>query len=179
MVTGFALVLYSRLHIICHDRIILRSCLGVILTDTLLFHPPVIIGSTYNGVYKELILRIGFYLDVFFALQETGLAGLYVYFFIKFVKRSDQERETKSMFNKLVIAECVVFCIEAILLGLLWAPLYLPRESIPPFFYAIKLKLEFYILNLLVQYSQTRHRLANAEINEYPGLGGTDSVMFR
>jgi hypothetical protein len=168
MVTGFALVLYSRLHIICQDRIILRGCLAVILTDALLFHAPVIIGSTYNGVYKELILRVGFYLDVSFALQEIGLAGLYVYFFAKFVKGSEQERDTKSVYKKLVIAESIVFCSEVILLGLLWSPLYLPREVFPSFFYAFKLKIEFDLLNLLVQYSQARHRLVNAEIDEFP-----------
>lgn len=179
MVTGFALVLYSRLHIICRNRRFLCGCLAVIIVNAMLCHPFVIVGSVYNGVYKELVLHVGFYLDGLFVLQEIGLGGCYVYFFIQFVRGFPEEPEAKSVLRKLIIAECVVFCTDVIPLGLLYAEFYVPREALTPFCYAVKLKLEFFILNLLVQYSQRTHRSANVEIVEFPVLHKQSDISLQ
>jgi hypothetical protein len=170
MVTGFACVLYSRLHVIYKNRRVLRCCLAVILVNAILCHPIVIVGSIYSGVHKNLILRFGFYLDGVFVLQEIGLGGCYIFFFLKFVKGFQNEPDAESMLRKLIIAECIVFCIDTVSIGLLYAEFYVPREAITPFCYAVKLKVEFFILNLLVRYSQRHHRSSNADTIEIRGL---------
>jgi hypothetical protein len=159
MVTGFSLVLYSRLHLLVQNSKLLRGLLLMIIMNALIFHPPVIIGAAYTGPNKKLFLRIAFSLEIFFALQEVGLAGLYVHSFIRLVKGAYKEAKTRNVLAKLVFAEIVVFSTDVTLYVLLYMQYYLPREAIHPFAYGIKLKIEFVVLNSLVQYSQ-RERIS-------------------
>jgi len=159
MVTGFALVLYSRLHILITSRRILRLCLAIIIIDALLCHTPVIVASVYTGPYRAIMFRAGFSLAVLFVLQENAFALLYIYAFIRFVggwRGRPWEREASALLKQLVLAEVVVFCTDAVPLSLLYTQAYIPREAIHPFCYAVKLSVEFWILNNLVRYSRAR-----------------------
>jgi hypothetical protein len=165
MVTGFSLVLYSRLHLLIRNSKLLRGLLFMVIINALLFHPPVIVGAAYTGPNKKLFLRIAFSLEIVFALQEVGLAGLYVYSFIRFAKCAYKEAETRNVLVKLVLAEMVVFSTDVILYVLLYMQYYLPREAIHSFAYAIKLKIEFVVLNSLVQYSRRERTSQHLEID--------------
>jgi len=43
MVTGFSVVLYSRLHLVVHNPRVLQLVLAMIITDAFLFHVPTIV----------------------------------------------------------------------------------------------------------------------------------------
>jgi hypothetical protein len=156
MTTGFALVLCSRLHILVRSKSLIRACFAIVVVNGLICHTIVIVACIYKGVYQQKLLRIGFCLEVLFVLQENGLALLYIYSFMKFVGGRNVEPVARAVLTKLVLAELVVFCFDVIPLSLLYTEAYVPREVINPFTYAVKLKIEFFILNELVRYSSAR-----------------------
>ena len=164
MVTGFALVLYSRLHILINDRRVLRACLGIIVINALICHPPVIVASVYTGIHKKTLLRAGFCLDVLFVLQENVFALLYIFSFVKFVGGWHVDKEAKAVLRNLILAEVIVFCTDITPLSLLYAQAYVPREAIHPFCYAVKLTIEFWILNDLVRFSRARQGAVTEDI---------------
>jgi hypothetical protein len=164
MVTGFGLVLYSRLHILVTNKKILRTTLVIVAVNAFICHTPVIVASIYSGVHKKALLRAGFCLDILFVLQENGMALLYIYSFLRFVGEWREDVEAWAVLKKLVLAEVVVFCTDIVPLALLYAQAYVPREAIHPLCYAIKLKVEFLILNELVRYSRARQQALRGRI---------------
>jgi hypothetical protein len=163
MVTGFSLVLYSRLHLLKPSRTILRVVLACIIIDAILFHGPTIISTiivnirltkTASDVYEGISFT-----EIAFSVQETILASMYIYFFLQFTADSRGEPETKFMLRMLLGAEVVVLSTDVVLNVLLYTKLYLPRIMIQAFMSALKLKVEFIVLNSLVDYAQHRsHR---------------------
>lgn len=156
MTSGFALVLCSRLHILIKNYRIRRASYTVVVVNGLICHTIVIVACYYTGAHQAKLLRAGFCLEVLFVLQENGLALLYIYSFTSFVGGWRTESEARAVLKKLVLAEALVFCTDIIPLSLLYAQAYVPREAINPFTYAVKLKIEFLILNELVRYSKSR-----------------------
>lgn len=49
MVTGQAVVLYSRLHLVCHNQTILKAILAMIITNAILFHIPTTVLTYGSG----------------------------------------------------------------------------------------------------------------------------------
>lgn len=162
MTSGFALVLCSRLHILIKNCRIRRASYISVIVNGSICHTIVIVACYYTGPHQAKLLRAGFCLEVLFVLQENGLALLYIYAFTNFVGGWRTEPEARAVLKKLVLAELLVFCTDVVPLSLLYAQAYVPREAINPFTYAVKLKLEFLILNELVRYSKV-HQTAAAE----------------
>jgi hypothetical protein len=83
-----------------------------------------------------------------------------VYFFIQFTPESREESKTKSTLRFLIGAEVIVFGTDIVPNILLYTKLYLPRAMIQPFCSALKLRIEFIVLNSLVYYSKSKSRSA-------------------
>jgi hypothetical protein len=160
MVTGFSFVLYSRLHLLNPSKTTLRVILAFIIVDAVLFHGPVIISTIVGNVHftetASRVFDVASFTEIAFSVQETVLAGLYIYFFLNFTRDSRAEPETIKTLRLLVCAECVVLSVDVVLNVLLYEKLYLPRAMIQAFSSMLKLKIEFIVLNSLVDFSQSR-----------------------
>jgi hypothetical protein len=163
MVTGFSLVLYSRLHLLKPKETILRVILACIIVDAILVHGPTIISTIVVNVRLTKtathVYEIFSFTEIAFSVQETVLASLYIYLFLQYTADSREERETNTTLRMLVAAELVVLSTDAVLNALLYTKYYLSRVMIQAFMSAVKLKVEFFVLNSLVEYARYKsHR---------------------
>jgi hypothetical protein len=166
MVTGQAIVLWSRLHLIVTgekgDRI-LQYTKWMIIVDAIVLHIPttvLTIGSntnshpqTYVSGYNvmEKIQMCGFF------LQEVILSSIYIAETIRILRTSVQE-STRRLMYQLMAINILIIAMDLGLLGLECASLYILETITKPTFYSIKLKLEFAILGKLVHFVGGRRK---------------------
>jgi hypothetical protein len=162
MVSGFSFVLYSRLHLLKPSRRTLNVVLACIIVNAILFHGPVLITSVISNIHSSAAVihayDIASFTEVAFAVQETVLAGLYIYLFIQFTADSKADPDTKGTLRLLISAEFVILTADIVLNVLLYLKLYLPRVMIQAFISVVKLQIEFAILNSLIEFAQKKSR---------------------
>lgn len=158
MITGQSVVLYSRLHIVMHNTKRLRAVLIMIITNAIWLHIPIIVlvyGSfssnpgPFEGpysIYEKIQLTV-------FVVQELIISGLYVYETITLLKleRTIGNNGTRSVLYHLIYVNILVMLLDFSIIGLEFANLYEVQTAWKPLVYSVKLKLEFSILNRLVE----------------------------
>ncbi|EME80495.1 uncharacterized protein MYCFIDRAFT_14397, partial [Pseudocercospora fijiensis CIRAD86] len=160
MITGQAVVLWSRLHLIVTgkkgERILFwTKCMIVI--DAVCLHIPTTVltfganGSVHTHVFEtgynimEKIQMIGFF------LQEVTLSSIYIVETVTLLRTSLQPGTRKTM-KQLIFINVVIILMDLALLGLECASLYILETLLKGVIYSIKLKLEFAILSKLVKF---------------------------
>jgi hypothetical protein len=68
MVTGFSMILYSRLHLITHNETLLRVCLGFIVFDGMIVHVPGIVSGFVTGSVGAKFYKYASSLEVIFSV---------------------------------------------------------------------------------------------------------------
>lgn len=170
MVTGQAVVLWSRLHLIVTGEKgdnILKWTKWMIIVNAIVLHIPTTIltcGSNSNTDTEtfvrgynvmEKIQMCGFF------VQEVILSSIYIAETVRILRLSVQQ-STKRLMYQLMAINILIIIMDLGLLGLECASLYILETTTKPVFYSIKLKLEFAILGKLVQFvggpRQNSHR---------------------
>jgi hypothetical protein len=164
MVTGQSVVLYSRLHIIVRNQKRLRAVMIMIIANAIIGHVPttvLIYGANsenpapflgiYN-VYEKVQVTL-------FFLQEVVLSGLYIHETIKIirVRRINAGSSNGKMMRHLLGSNILIIVLDVTILALEFCNLYSLQTAYKGAAYSIKLKLEFNILNRLVEVVQPRN----------------------
>lgn len=160
MVTGQAIVLWSRLHLIVTgetgDKILLYTKWMIIINAIVLHIPTTVLtcgsnSDTSTEVFvrgynvMEKIQMCGFF------LQEIILSSIYILETIR-ILRSSVKSNTHRLMYQLMAINILIIIMDLALLGLECASLYILETTTKPVFYSIKLKLEFAILGKLVHF---------------------------
>jgi hypothetical protein len=165
MVIGFALVLYSRLHLVIQNPRI-RCILPPVLLSFILTSNIIIFVFIYVSAYipspslSTILNRVLFRVEVIFPAQEIVLASLYTYFFIRLLRESSHEalQDGKKIFYLLCTAQAlIVVCDVGMAVATLEA-LTIIRTIFNPFLYAVKLEFEFMVLNSLIYFTRGGER---------------------
>jgi hypothetical protein len=161
MATGFSLVLHARLHLIVHSPKLIRFLLVVIVVDAMLVQFPLFIFSFIGAPQHTIFIKVARFLshfEIIFSVQEVILSSLYIYFIIRLVKQggSQGSKTLKRTCYLLITAEVIIFVCDITVNVLLYLNFYVPRKIILPFIYAIKLQIEFLVLNRLVGSRQSK-----------------------
>jgi len=161
MVTGQSFVLYSRLHIVLHSRKKLRWCLIMIIVDGIICHVPIIVvafgtNSPNPGpfivpysVYEKVMVTI-------FFVQELILSGIYIWQTFKMMRIEKntgvgKNGGSRKLMHHLILVNVVVIILDITILGLEYAGYYQLQTAYKGLVYSVKLKLEFSILNRLME----------------------------
>lgn len=158
MVTGQAFVLFSRLHLVVRNQRILRYVLWLIIVDGCVFHIPTIIfhvgkslphGAVWQGRFNvmERIQLVGF------CLQEFAISTLYIVSTVR-ILGSVYHSMTRKVMMQLILINVICIGMDIVLISLEFTSKYTGEASIKPMIYAIKLKLEFTVLNQLMGLSK-------------------------
>ncbi|RYP54619.1 hypothetical protein DL768_000679 [Monosporascus sp. mg162] len=158
MVTGQSLVLYSRLHLVEGNRLILRLVLGMIITNAFIGHIPNIIvayagalaadpapyDAAYN-VYEKVHVTL-------FATQEVIISGLYIrnVYKSKHTLGALHGAQYAKVLRHLAVVNVMVIMLDVLVLVLEYKGLYNMQNAIKGAVYSVKLKLEFTVLNNLI-----------------------------
>ena len=154
MVTGQAFVLYSRLHLVVRNQQTLRLILAMIIFDAFALHIPTIIftygSNSPNAKFwtpkfniMERIQLVGF------CLQEFVISTVYITCTVRLLG-SIYHSMTRKVMLQLLIINFICIGMDIILIGLEFTNNYVGEAAIKPMIYAIKLKLEFAVLNQLM-----------------------------
>ena len=154
MVTGQAFVLYSRLHLVVRNQQTLRYLLAMIIFDAIALHVPTIIftcgSNSPNAEFwtpkfniMERIQLVGF------CLQEFVISTVYITSTVRLLG-SIYHSMTRKVMLQLLCINCICIGMDVILIGLEFTGNYVGEAAIKPMIYAIKLKLEFAVLNQLM-----------------------------
>jgi hypothetical protein len=162
MVTGQSLVLYSRLHLVCHSDRKLRAVRSMIIFNAFTLHIPVIIFS-FGKDFANSTGRFNTPMMVFekiqisgFFLQEVIISALYIWETIKLLKdrsvfAAGEKGRGKNMLVHLVLVNVVVLVLDVTILVLECVGLHDVQRAYKLFAYSVKLKVEFSILTKLVE----------------------------
>ncbi|KAF2682218.1 hypothetical protein K458DRAFT_283578, partial [Lentithecium fluviatile CBS 122367] len=157
MITAQSLVLYSRLHLIARGTLAAgRWVLVMIITNAIICHIPIIIllyGAnsanpdpfiTPYSIYEKVQVTI-------FFIQEVIISGLYVYNTMILLRSEGHiRRNSRKVMTHLVWVNCLIIALDITLLAIEYAGLYDIQVTYKAAVYSVKLKMEFTILNKLV-----------------------------
>ena len=171
MVTGQAVVLYSRLHLVVREQRILRGILAMIIIDAICFHIPTTV-LTYGlntpsyPKYVHAFNRVEKLQMTAFSLQEFIISGVYVYSTIRLLKPVYHGR-TRKVMTQLIWINLIIIGMDVCLLAMEYSNIYEIEATLKAMVYSIKLKLEFAVLNQLMT-------LANSTVSSHQQLNIED-----
>ncbi|ORY16250.1 integral membrane protein [Clohesyomyces aquaticus] len=164
MVTGQALVLYSRLHLIARGSSACgRWVLAMIIFDAIICHVPTIIllyGANSSNpkpflgpysIYEKVQVTV-------FFLQEVTISGIYVWKTMQLLRSEGniRGRNSRTVMRHLVWVNIMIIALDVTILAIEYAGFYNIQTTYKSAVYSIKLKLEFAILNRLLDLVQGR-----------------------
>ncbi|OAQ64031.1 hypothetical protein VFPPC_05378 [Pochonia chlamydosporia 170] len=156
MVTGQSVVLYSRLHLVTSNRQTIRWVLAMIVTNFFIIHIPVTI------VWLGCQLDPGRFLHLFnvwervqlsvFTLQEFIISGIYIWEAGHSLKviLANRGQEGQNVIRQLVLINSLVILFDISLCITEFTGYLYVQTTYQPFIYSLKLKMEFIILNKLI-----------------------------
>ncbi|KAF4448889.1 hypothetical protein F53441_7751 [Fusarium austroafricanum] len=161
MVTGQSLVLYSRLHLIYWNQFVLKLVLAMIITNAIIFHIPIIIlmyGANSSGknpwvhpykIYEKIQVTVFFF-------QELIISAIYIKTCLTFFGTEGllHRKGVQRMRRHLLLVNVVIILLDIPILVLEFADFYDFQTAYKAIVYSIKLKLEFNLLNRLVEVAQ-------------------------
>ena len=167
MVTGQAVVLYSRLHLVVREQIILRGILTMIIVDAICFHIPttVLTYGSNSGDYRrytKAFNRMEKIQMTCFCIQEFIISGVYVWSTISLLRPVYHGR-TRRVMIQLIWINFIIIGMDLCLLAFQYSDTYHIEATLKSMVYSIKLKLEFAVLNQLMT-------LANSSVNNHQNL---------
>ena len=157
MITGQSVVLYSRLHIVMHHQKRLRMVLYMIIANAIWLHIPIIVlvygtnSANPEPFQNPYAIMEKIQLSVFF-VQELIISALYVWETTKRLRleKSIGNIRTRKIMNHLIWVNILIVLLDVTILALEFTNLFNIQTAWKPLAYSIKLKLEFSILNQLV-----------------------------
>jgi hypothetical protein len=159
MITGQSVVLWSRLHLISSGKrdwwllcMIVAACVIVQGGATALFAGS---NSPHPGKWLQVYEKWEVFQVTWFVFQECLISGLYIYRVFILMRSSAVFRDpcAKRLFYHLIVVNVVVITLDITILALQYAGLYEIQTSWKTLAYAVKLKLEFEVLNQLVEFA--------------------------
>ncbi|KAF5022115.1 hypothetical protein F66182_5834 [Fusarium sp. NRRL 66182] len=152
VVSGQSVVLWSRLHLVLRNRFRLRMVLWMIIVNGLLM----VYGSFSSNTAmwrRPYSIMEKIQVTVFF-VQEIIISSFYIYETIKLMRLErtmGNKRGSKRLMNHLILVNVLIILLDMTILGLEYADQYQYQTAYKAFVYSAKLKLEFTILNRLVE----------------------------
>ncbi|KAF8853566.1 integral membrane protein [Acephala macrosclerotiorum] len=183
MVTGQSVVLYSRLHLVVRNPGILRLVLIMIIVDAIICHIPItvlIYGANSNNP-GPFVLPYSIYEKVqvtIFFIQELTISALYIVETVKILRPESNIRGNapRKVMAHLLYVNAIIVLLDVTILALEYSGLYNIQTAYKAFVYSLKLKLEFSILNRLVDL--TRSGNSSGYIQSSSRLGERDGGVY-
>lgn len=152
MVTGFSVVLYSRLHLVVRSQRILKFVLIMVITDAFLFHVPTIIfqygvsNKSSHTKYLPFMAPMERVQVLGFSIQEVLISAIYIWATMRMLKGSFNKK-IRNTIMFLILIQVVVILADIIVITLDYCEYFTLKAVLHSFVYAFKLQLEFVILN--------------------------------
>ncbi|KAJ5206101.1 hypothetical protein N7491_003280 [Penicillium cf. griseofulvum] len=154
MVTGQSLVLWSRLHLVCHNPTVLRATLAMIIVDAIVLHIPGSVLELGSHSNKSFLFTNGFNIFeriqlVGFSIQEIILSVIYSWEAVRLLNLRPRGRYRGTLVQ-LLIVNVFMIIMDAAIIGVQYSGFFDVHVALKGMVYSVKLKLEYAILGKLV-----------------------------
>ena len=163
VVPNQSVVLYSRLHLVSQNRLVLAFVRWLIVFSFIAIVIPTItlnVGATYVPQSKGWVDGYDIFerLQVtWFAVQEITISGIYIWDTIWLILLSpDADSRRHKILYELLAVNIAAIVMDLAVVSLQYRGLYFTQIMLKPMVYSIKLKLEFAVLGMLVAIVQLR-----------------------
>jgi len=166
MVTGQAVVLYSRLHLVATNMRCLRWVLWMIIANVLILHVPMTVFFLGINLGDTRFTRGAYIFDriqvVGFCMQDFIICGIYIYEALRALQPviEARGREGRQVIVHLILVNLLVIGLNIFLLVAEFKMHWL-EVSFKTVVYSIKLKLEFCVLTRLRSLTRTTSCMCN------------------
>ena len=154
MVTGFNVVLYSRLHLVVRDRRILLLILAMIITNALCLHIPTVtfqfgLGTSSHARYSDYMDYMERMQITLFTIQETIISSIYIWATVQLLSDGLNVKIRKVLLL-LISVQFIVIGLDIAMNTMVYCEEFTLKAVLHSWVYAVKLKLEFVVLNQLL-----------------------------
>ncbi|CAI7568596.1 unnamed protein product [Penicillium glandicola] len=154
MVTGQSLVLWSRLHLVCHSPNVLRATLAMIIIDAIILHIPGSVLEFGSHSNKSSLFTTGFNIFeriqlVGFSIQEIVLSVIYSWEAVRLLNLRPRG-QYRGTLVQLLIVNIAMIIMDAAVIGVQYLGYFDIHVALKAMVYSVKLKLEYAILGKLV-----------------------------
>ncbi|OKL62317.1 hypothetical protein UA08_03033 [Talaromyces atroroseus] len=162
MVTGQAVVLYSRLHLVLRSSRRLKQVLYMIMINAVFLHIPTTVltfGSNFRDDSIDFVLGYNIMEKIEitgFSLQEAIISGLYLYETYKLLHISRKNKAHRRIQYQIIAINIFIIVMDLSLLILEYASQYSIQICLKAAVYSVKLKLEFAVLGQLVDFIRNK-----------------------
>jgi len=180
MVTGFSLVMYSRLHLVSVPKNYIRYVKYMIIFNVICSHFPttvltfgtfVVATPSWAYAYAQMEkLQM-----TLFCIQEVTLGTLY----LVYTRRLRLNKKVTHLVRQTLYINAAVLMLDVTMLIIQYIDLYNYQIMLKVVVYAIKLKLEFFILNLLSKFLQKNMSTAESPKSPLGSGNGLDHMSVR
>ncbi|KAJ6149300.1 hypothetical protein N7471_000499 [Penicillium samsonianum] len=158
MVTGQSLVLWSRLHLVCHSRAVLRATLAMIIINAIILHIPGFVLELGSHSTNSALFIDGFNIFeriqlVGFSIQEIILSIIYSWEAVRLLNLRPRA-QYRGTLVQLLIVNVVMIIMDAAIIGVQYSGFFDIHVTLKGMVYSIKLKLEYAILGKLVHITE-------------------------
>jgi hypothetical protein len=157
-VTGQAVVLWSRLHLLVQSQRLLRAVLIMIIVDAIIFHVPTVVFSFMGTAPNAPAKMVNVYAKwenvqlTGFCAQEFIISAIYIRETIGLLKNGFADRRKRNMIYQLLAINIIILCMDVVLLGIQYSNQRSIQIQLKALIYSFKLKLEFAVLSRLVNF---------------------------
>lgn len=193
MITGQSLILYSRLHLVCPEPRRLRYVLAMIVADAVWLGIPIII--LVYGVNSSTPLPFERPYDIFekiqllvFFFQEVIISSIYILEASRLLRFQSEVGNVanKGVMGNLILVNAVAIILDVTIIVLEVTNHFDIQTAWKPFVYSVKLKIEFIVLNRLVEFSRQLQAATALDYSDSADaialgrqLGQTDTSVHR
>jgi hypothetical protein len=177
MVTGQALVLFSRLNIVVQDLTVSHRVLAMIIVNAIVLHVPTTV-LTYGSNFIQTSVWVHGYTIMErieltgFCLQEFIISGLYISKTISILRVSPPSihghNPNRKVMYQLLAINALIIVMDIILLVFEYLNYFVIQTTLKSAVYSIKLKLEFGVLSRLVFLVQSHQYWPRDSPRVYP-----------
>lgn len=173
--TAQSLVLYSRLHLVMRNPRIQRYVLYMIVSTIFIFIIPhyVFVWPSYNALDREMSSLWSpreaiaqRYTQMGYTITESIISGLYIWSLVGLLRLKSNVRQRRVM-SDLIYVNIVVIALDFLEVGFVYTNQIGISQPVQNFSYILKLRLEFLVLNQLMDVAARGMRRETFGKNRY------------
>ena len=173
--TAQSLVLYSRLHLVMRNRRIQRYVLYMIVSTVFIFVVPhlILMWPAYNtsnhdmsSLWSPREAIVQRYTQLGYTITESIVSGLYIWSLVGLLRLKSNVRQRRVM-TDLIYVNVVVIAFDILQVGFVYTNQLGISQPVQSFNYILKLRLEFVVLNQLMDIASRGTRRKTFEKNRY------------
>ena len=170
MIPSQSVVLWSRLHLITHNKKLLRALLFLIIADSVVFIIPTCVFNWGALLQREQPYLRGYTIIekiqmCVFSAQEILISGVYLFEVYK-VMGNVRDKRSRGMVRQLTLMNVLIISLDIIMLSVEFCNWFMIQVTLKGLVYSVKLKVEFAVLSKIINLVRDKRSESQRAVDE-------------